>query len=147
MIYQHMQQPSIAHFQAMKRVLRYVKGTIGYDLKILKNSPLELYAFSDTDWAGCPSTRRSTTGFCTFLGANCLSWSAKKQATVARSSAEAKYRAMASTADELTWISFILRDLGVSVSQPATLFCDNISALHMTINPVFHAQTKHIKLD
>ncbi|KAK3037795.1 hypothetical protein RJ639_030714 [Escallonia herrerae] len=92
-----------------------------------------------TDWARCPDTRRSTTGFCTFLGSNCISWSAKKQATVARSSTEAEYRALASTAAEITWLSFVLRDIGVYLSHPPALFCDNISALHLTINPVFPA--------
>ena len=106
-----------------------------------------LYAFSDADWAGCPITRRSTTGYCTYLGGNCISWSSKKQPTVARSSTEAEYRALASTTAELTWIVYILRDLGLYISQPPTLFCDNVSALHMTINPVFHARTKHIEID
>ena len=131
----------------VKRILRYVKGTISLGLRIVQHSSLDLYAFSYADWARCPTTRRSTTGFCTFLGSNCISWSAKKQPTVSRSSAEAEYRTMASTSTELTWISFILREIGLYQSRPPVLFCDNLSALHMTINPMFHSRTKHIAID
>ncbi|KAK2990485.1 hypothetical protein RJ640_011652 [Escallonia rubra] len=123
----------------------YQNSTTGDDCADL-TSPSKLSG-TDQDWAGCPNTRRSTTGFCTFLGSNCISWSAKKQATVARSSTEAEYRALASTAAEITWLSFILRDIGVHLSRPPALFCDNISAMHLTINPVFHARTKHIEID
>ncbi|KAK2982256.1 hypothetical protein RJ640_016386 [Escallonia rubra] len=130
----------------MKRILRFVKGTTQVGLQIRSASSLDLYAFCDADWAGCPSSRQSTTGFCTFLGSNCISWSAKKQSTVARSSAEAKYR-MASTTAELTWLSFLLRDIGIVQHHPATLFCDNLAALYMSINPIFHARTKHIEVD
>ncbi|KAK2991573.1 hypothetical protein RJ640_013833 [Escallonia rubra] len=144
---QHMHRPTQAAFQLMKRILRYVKGTTQLGLQIRSASSLDLYAFYDADWAGCPSSRRSTTGFCTFLGSNCISWSAKKQSTVARSSAEAEYRAMASTTAELTWLSFLLRDIGIVQHHPATLFCDNLAALYMSINPVFHARTKHIEVD
>ncbi|KAK2986127.1 hypothetical protein RJ640_024676 [Escallonia rubra] len=134
-------------FLLVKRILRYIRGTLDYGIRLLARSTFDLYAFSDADWGGCPLTRRSTTGYCTFLGGNCISWSAKKQPTVARSSAEAEYRALASTAAEITWLTFILRDIGFPVSQPPTIFCDNIAALHLTINPMFHARTKHIELD
>ncbi|XP_043714507.1 uncharacterized mitochondrial protein AtMg00810-like [Telopea speciosissima] len=144
---QHMHSPTVAHFGMVKHILRYVKGTLDHGLWIVRASSLTLYGFSDSDWAGCPLTRRSTTGFCTFLGANCISWSAKKQSTVSRSSTEAEYRAMASTIAELTWLTFLLWDLGIPQYSPITLFCDNISALHMMVNPVFHARSKHIELD
>ena len=117
-----MHAPTNAHYQMVKRILRYVKGTLSLGVRILRESNLDLYAFSDADWAGCPTTQRSTTGFCTFLGSNCISWSAKKQPTISRSSTEAEYRAMASTAAELTWVSFILRDIGVSQAQPPFYF-------------------------
>ena len=142
-----MHAPTNEHFQMVKRILRYIKGALSLGVRILHHSNLDLFAFSDADWAGCLVTRRSTTGFCTFLGSNCISWSAKKQPTVSRSSTEAEYRAMASTAAELTWVSFILRDIGLYQAQPPTLFCDNLSALHMSINPILHARTKHIAID
>ena len=147
LVCQFMHQPGSSHFQAVKRILRYLQGTLAYGIRILSHSSLTLYGFSDADWAGCPDTRRSTTGYCIYLGANCFSWASKKQATVSRSSAEAEYRAMASAAAELTWLTYLLHDLGISLPTPPVLFCDNTSALHMTVNPVFHAHTKHIELD
>ena len=144
---QFMHAPTMGHFQLVKRILRYVGGSLDFGICISNQSTLDLYAFSDADWAGCPLTRRSTTGFCTFLGRNIISWSSRKQPTVARSSAEAEYRSMASTAAELTWLTKLLRDIGVSFSKPPILHCDNLSALYMTTNPVFHNRTKHIELD
>ncbi|GKV21611.1 hypothetical protein SLEP1_g31573 [Rubroshorea leprosula] len=101
----------------------------------------------DLYWAGCTITGRSTTRFCIFLGANCISWSSKKQSTIARSTTEAEYRALASTTAELVWITYLLRDIGISLLNPPQVFSNNISALHMFINPMFHARTKHIELD
>ncbi|KAF2319149.1 hypothetical protein GH714_013585 [Hevea brasiliensis] len=98
-------------------------------------------------WAGCPTTRRSTTGYCTFLGCNIISWCAKKQHTVARSSTEAEYRSMAHTAAELTWLGYLLQDLQIYPKQPPILYGDNLSALHLTVNPVLHSRSKHVALD
>ncbi|KAF5458226.1 hypothetical protein F2P56_022273 [Juglans regia] len=86
---QFMHAPTIENFKLVKRILRYVHGTADYGLQILSSNTLDVYAFSDVDWAGCPTTRHSTTDFCTFLGSNCISWNTKKQPTVARSSTEA----------------------------------------------------------
>jgi len=144
---QFMQNPNSVHLQAVKRILRYVKGTITHGLCITSQSSLRLYGFSDADWAGCATTRRSTTGYIIYLGANCVSWSSRKQNTVARSSAEAEYRALAATAAELTWLTYILQDIGIYIKSAPTLFCDNMSALYMTTNPVLHARTKHVELD
>ena len=137
-----MHAPTMAPFKLVKQILRYISGTVHHGMSILASSTLDLYGFSDADWGGGSLTRRSTSGFCTFLGSNCLSWSAKKQFTVARSCAEAEYRYMASATAELTWLSFILRDIGIPLTHPPILHCDNISSLHMTINPVFHGRYK-----
>ncbi|GKV35118.1 hypothetical protein SLEP1_g43432 [Rubroshorea leprosula] len=88
---QFMQQPTFAHMRQVKHILRYIKGTIHHGLRFSSHSTLSLTGFCDADWADCPITRRSTTGYCVFLGANCISWSSKKQPTIARSIAEAKY--------------------------------------------------------
>ncbi|KAM2326634.1 hypothetical protein ACFX1X_025835 [Malus domestica] len=134
------------HLQAAKRVLCYLKGTISEGIWFKKGS-LNLTAFSDADWARCTFDRRSTSGYCVFWGSNLISWSAKKQPTVARSSTEAKYRSLAHTAAEITWICKIFRDINFSLSQVPTLWCDNISAISLASNPVFHARTKHIEID
>ena len=144
---QHFSSPTLANLHAAKRILRYLKGTPDFGLHYLSRSPSSLYAFSDADWAGCQVTRRSTSGFCLFLGSNCISWSSKKQPTVSRSSSEAEYRSMAFATAEITWITYLLRDFGVQLLKPPNLFCDNLSALNMTINPMFHSRSKHISLD
>lgn len=146
-ICQRMHSPTESDFHLLKRVLRYLRGTSTMGLHLYKNNPLTIVAYSDSDWAGCKDTRRSTGGFCAMLGSNIISWSAKRQPTVSRSSTEAEYRALATTASELTWISFVLRDLGVSQSKSALLRCDNLSAVHLSANHVFHNRSKHIETD
>ncbi|XP_060183299.1 uncharacterized mitochondrial protein AtMg00810-like [Lycium barbarum] len=101
---QFMQAPNTEHFQAVKRILRYVRGTSNYGLKLPARPPLRLYGFSDADWGGCTLTRRSTTCYSIYLSANCIFWASRKQHTVSRSSVKAEYRALASTAAEMTWI-------------------------------------------
>lgn len=143
---QFMQQPMAIHFTAVKRILRYLKGTAKYGIHYLHSS-LELKAFSDADWAGDPNDRRSTTGLVVFLGSNPISWCSKKQTTVSRSSTEAEYRALSFTAAEIDWIKQLLTFLHVELPQPPVLFCDNLSAIALSFNPVQHQKTKHIEID
>ncbi|PHU06618.1 hypothetical protein BC332_23107 [Capsicum chinense] len=91
---QTLNEPIEGDMKAVKRILHYLKGTMHYGIKFLAQSPLKLYEFCDADWVGCPDTRKSITGYCIYLGANCISWSSKKQPTVLRSSSEAEYRSM-----------------------------------------------------
>jgi hypothetical protein len=90
---------------------------------------------------------KSTIGFCIFVGGNLTTWKSKKQNVVARSSAEAEYRAMASTASELIWVKQLLMDIGIETRDPMKIFCDNQAARHIALNPVFHERTKHIEVD
>ncbi|KAK4391421.1 hypothetical protein Sango_1919900 [Sesamum angolense] len=101
----------------------------------------------DADWATCLDLQRSLTGYCIFLGSAPVSWKTKKQTTVSRSIAEADYRSMASAVCELTWLTCLLADLGISVQLPIPFFRDSKAAIHITKNLVFHEHTKHLDMD
>ncbi|KAJ9561084.1 hypothetical protein OSB04_006244 [Centaurea solstitialis] len=198
---QFMHSPTENHWSTVKRILRYLKGTVSHSLLIQQQSSHLLHAyadsthnslsaFSDADWAGCrgviePSraeyhqarTRtqhiyssskldssstelrisssssarsndcRSTGGYAIYLGSNLVSWSARKQKTVSRSSTESEYKALADAVAELTWIQALLLELRATVRSPPTLWCDNLGATYLSANPVFHARTKHVEID
>ncbi|CAL1372799.1 unnamed protein product [Linum trigynum] len=139
--------PTQAHMDAAMRILRYLKLSPGQGLYFPAANDLHLHAYCDADWGGCQSTRRSTSGFCIFLGTTPISWRTKQQKVVARSSAEAEYRAMASTVSEIVWLRWLLSELGVTQSCATPLRCDNQAALHIASNPVFHERTKHVEMD
>lgn len=142
-----MHDPREAHLNALKRILRYVKGTISHGLRLYKSTTTSLVAYSDADWAGCPSTRRSTSGYCVFLGDNLISWSSKRQDVVSRSSAEAEYRGVANAVSEATWLRKLLLEMKIPIPRATIVFCDNISAIYMSSNPVQHQRTKHVEID
>uniref|UniRef100_A0A2N9GFY6 Reverse transcriptase Ty1/copia-type domain-containing protein n=1 Tax=Fagus sylvatica TaxID=28930 RepID=A0A2N9GFY6_FAGSY len=144
---QFMTNPTDLHWSAMKRILRYLKHTSHHSLFLHKDSNFTIQAFSDADWAGSLDDRRSTCGYCLFLGRNLISWSSRKQRTVSRSSTESEYRAIAHASAELVWLCSLLNELGVSSSSTPILWCDNIGATYLTTNPLFHAYTKHIEID
>ncbi|KAJ0860505.1 putative RNA-directed DNA polymerase [Helianthus annuus] len=144
---QHLHSPTEKHFQLVKRILRYVKGTISHGLVFTRPTTSTILGYSDTDWARCIETRRSTYGYSIFLGGNLVSWSAKKQPTVSRSSCESEYRAMANAAAEIVWITHLLKELHALPQARPTLLCDNKSALFMSQNPVSNKRAKHIDLD
>ncbi|XP_061999424.1 uncharacterized mitochondrial protein AtMg00810-like [Rosa rugosa] len=144
---QFMHAPTLAHLHIVKRILRYLKGSIGRGILMKNIGNTHIMGYTDADWAGNSLDRKSTTGFCTFLGGNLVTWKSKKQTVVARSSAEAEYRTMASTSCELIWLKGLLSDLGFPSCQPMSLFCDNQAAMQIASNPVFHERTKHIEVD
>ena len=144
---QFLQAPCDIHWDAVIRVLRYIKGAPGQGLLYEDRGHTQIVGYSDADWAGSPSDRRSTSGYCVFIGGNLISWKSKKQDVVARSSAEAEYRAMALVTCELVWLKQLLQELRCGDASPMTLICDNQAALHIASNPVFHERTKHIEID
>ena len=144
---QRMHAPTVADFGLLKRTLRYVKGTLRAGLDITSDPNMPLTAFCDRDWSGCKDTRRSTAGFCIFVGSTILSWSAKRQDTVSHSSTEAEYRALTTTARELTWVSNLLRDLKIAQHQAIIVHCDNLSAVYLSTNPALHRRSKHFQTD
>jgi histone deacetylase 1/2 len=144
---QFLSQPTDVHWEAVKRILRYVKGTLDMGLRIRKSPSTDVSIYTDADWAGCVDDRRSTSGYAVYVGPNLVSWSSKKQPTVSRSSTEAEYKALANGAAEAIWVESLLKELGVSQQRAAILWCDNLGATYLTANPVFHARTKHIEID
>ncbi|XP_022040938.1 uncharacterized mitochondrial protein AtMg00810-like [Helianthus annuus] len=107
----HMHSPGLAHWNALKRILRYIQGTADFGLHLHASSSLSIRAYTDADWAGCPDTRRSTSGYCVYLGDNLVSWSSKRQSTISRSSAEAEYRGVANVVAEICWLLNLLLEL------------------------------------
>jgi hypothetical protein len=144
---QFLQDPREKHWDAVMRVLRYLKGNPGQGTYLQCPSDLQLRAYCDSDYADCPTTRQSITGYFITLGGCPVSWKTKKQTTVSRSSAEAEYRAMASTTCELLWLRGLITSLGIPHTQSMELYCDNKAALYIAANPVFHERTKHIEID
>jgi hypothetical protein len=144
----HMHDPRECHLAIVKRILRYVRGTTSYGLHLRgTTSTPSIIAYSDADWAGCLDTRRSMSGYCIYLGNALVSWSSKRQATVSRSSAEAEYRAVANAVAKCIWLRQLLGELYVDVPSATIAYCDNVSAVYMSKNPVHHRRTKHIELD
>nr|GEX41152.1 ribonuclease H-like domain-containing protein [Tanacetum cinerariifolium] len=151
-IYLYMHDPCDPHFFALKHIWHYVRRTINHGLQLHVSSTSQLTAYTDADWDGCPVTRRSISGYCVFLGDNLLSWSAKRQVTLCRSSAEAEYQGVANVVAETAWLRNFLLELHAPLST-ATLFTatlvyyDNVSVVYLSTNPVQHQRTKHIEID
>jgi hypothetical protein len=147
-ISQFMHNPSESHMDAVVRILRYLKSAPGRGVMFSKhNNILEVSGFTDADWAGNITDRRSTSGYFTFVGGNLVTWKSKKQKVVARSSAEAEYRGMAHGVCELLWLRNLLHDLGFKLKSVMQLYCDNKAAIDISQNPVQHDRTKHVEVD
>lgn len=137
----------MVHWQAVKRVLRYLSGTVSVGLHIKYNDRLCLSGFSDADWASFPDDRRSVVGYCVYFSDTLISWSSKKQHVVARSSTESEYRSLANLAVKMSWITSLLKDFPFSLPSRPIVWVDNLSAAALASNPVHHARTKHIEID
>ncbi|XP_026398227.1 uncharacterized protein LOC113294006 [Papaver somniferum] len=144
---QFMQQPCSSHLDAAHRVVRYLKGTVSHGIFLSASISLSLSGYTNSDWAGFPTTRRSTKGYFTMLGDSPISWKSKKQPTISLSSIEAEYRALARLTSELQWLHYLFRDLRITIPKPIPIYCDNQAAIHISENPFFHERTKHIEID
>ncbi|GKC99433.1 ribonuclease H-like domain-containing protein [Tanacetum coccineum] len=145
---QHMHAPLQSHFNLGLRLLKYLKLAPGSGINFTKsNTKFNVIAYTDSDWAKCPVTRRLVSGYCVFVNGSLVSWKRKKHATLSKSSAEAEYRAMASATCEIMWVLKILKDLGQNDLTPMDLFYDNKSAIQIAANPIMHEKTKHFDID
>ena len=143
---QYMSCPSEQHWTGVKRILRYIQGTVNYGLQYSGRNGAELYGYSDSDWAGDLNTRRSTSGYVFRIGDATINWCSKRQQTVARSSTEAEYVALSAAAQEGIWLRRLLHDVGYGSSTPTTIYEDNNGAIDLSKNPKFHNRTKHIDI-
>jgi hypothetical protein len=144
---QFMNCPTEEHMEALYRILRYLKMTPGQGLFFQKSTSREIEIFTDADWAGSVTDRRSTSGYCTFVWGNLVTWRSKKQPVVSRSSAEAEFRALSQGICEGIWIKRVLHEIGILNSNPIKVLCDNQSAISIAKNPVHHDRTKHVEID
>ena len=144
---QYLSTPRLTHYATVLCILRYLKGTLFHGLFYSTQSPLVLRAFSNANWAGDPTDRRSTIGYCFLLVSSLISWWSKKQAHVAHSSTEAEYRALTDTTSEPLWLRWLFKDLGMFTSSATPFYYDNQSAIHIAHNDVFHERAKHIEID
>ena len=144
---QYMHTPTELHLQALKRMLRYLKGTATSSLLLSKTNNFNLEAYVDADWAGSLDDRKLTGGYLIYLGCNLIGWSSKKQSTVARSSIESEFKAVANTSVELQWLSKLIQELCLPAFHPPKIWCDNLGAVFISSNAAFRARTRHVEVD
>jgi hypothetical protein len=142
-----MHDPQESHLTTLKRLLRYVRGTVDFGLVLHRSPSAELVVYTYVDWAGFPDTHRSTSGYVVFLGGNLISWSSKRQPVVSRLSTEAEYRAVANGVAEAAWLRQLLAELHRPLAKSTLVYCDNVNAVYLSTNPVQHQRTKHVEID
>ncbi|GJY63192.1 hypothetical protein Tco_0464652 [Tanacetum coccineum] len=138
-------RPTEKYLHAVKRIFRYLKGTINQGLWYLKYSSTALTTFADADHAGCQDTRRSTSGSMQLLGDRLVNWSSKRQKSAAISSTEAEYIAMSGCCAQILWMRSQLTDYGLGFNK-ISMYCDNKSAIALSCNNVQHSRSKHIDI-
>ena len=145
---QFMNKPGLQHVKGVKRVLRYIKGTLNYGIRFDKSSDADfkLYSFSDADWAGDVNTRKSTSGYVCRIGGATISWKSKRQSIVALSSTEAEYVALCSATQEIVWLRRLLAAMGLEQKEATKLHEDNQGSISLSKNPKSHSRTKHIDI-
>ena len=136
--------PGPIHWEATKKVLRYLRGTVSMGLKYQRTGSVDPVAFCDANWASCPDTRRSSTGYVFLMSGGAVSWCCRRQSTTAQSSCESEYMAAAEAVRESIWQRTFLQEIGCGVTRPTVIGCDSESAIKLTADPVYHERTKHI---
>ncbi|CAL1409334.1 unnamed protein product [Linum trigynum] len=144
---QFQQSPTDAHWAAVKRIMRYLQGTLTQGLVFQRSARPQLHGYSDASFASSPRDRKSISGYAVFYGSNLVSWSTRKQKAVARSSTECEYRALATLASEVIWLQSLLAELGQPTHTSPVLWCDNLGATYLAHNPVFHTRSKHLEIE
>eukprot|EP00253_Pinus_taeda_P003351 PITA_03351 len=138
--------PKETHLQIVKRIFKYLRGTQNYGLWYPRDSDLTLHAYTDADWAGSVDDRKSTSGGAFFMGPRLVYWFSKKESSIALSTAEAEYLAIASCCTQLLWMMQTLQYFQITCTPPISILCDNTSAINISKNPVMHSKTKHIPI-
>ena len=141
-----MQQPHDLHWKAAKRILQYIQGTRTYDIHYVADSELELVGYTDFDWEGYYIYWKSTYGYVFMLCGGPIFRSRKKQAAIAFSSAEAKYRGAVNACIQVVWLQGILSEFDLGSTLSTVLFCDNQSAINISIDQVTRQRTKHVEM-
>ena len=141
-----MENPTKIHLLVAKRILRYLQGTRDFGLFYKKGEKLELFGFTDSDYAGDQDDRRSTSGYVFMLGTRTISWSSKKQQIVSLSTTKAEFIAATACACQAIWLRRILEELQFKQVEATTVFCDKNSAIKLSKNPVLHGRSKHINV-
>lgn len=142
-----MHDPCTHHMAALKQIIQYIKGTPSYALHLSSTSNYTLLSYTDADWGGCPNTSLSTSGYCVYLGDNLISWSTKHQPTLSHSNAEVEYRGVANVVSESVRLRNLLLELQCPLTKVTLIYCDNVSVVSLSNNPVQYQRTKHIEMD
>eukprot|EP00253_Pinus_taeda_P003885 PITA_03885 len=142
----YMQEPHELHWNATKRILQYVHGTITFRIHYVAGIALNILGFTDSNWAGDNIDRKSTSGYSLSLGFVPICWSSKKQVAIALSSAEAEYRGVVNITIQALWLQHFLIELGIQFHQPIVIYCDNQSTLKFCRDPVQRQRTKNIEI-
>jgi hypothetical protein len=142
LISRYMEHPTESYLLAAKRILRYVKGTTKFGMFYRKGGDTEFCGYTDSDYAGDEDNRKSTSGYVFMMNSSAISWSSKKQPVVTLSTTEAEFIVAASSACQVVWLRRILKSLNHVLSGPTVVYCDNISAIRLSKNPVMHGHSK-----
>jgi hypothetical protein len=146
MVGRYQSAPKQSHLVAVKRIFKYLKGTMNYGLWYPRNKNFQLTAYSDVDWTNCVDERKRISGGAFFLGDSLVAWLSKKQGSISLSTTEEEYIAAATCCTQILWMIQTLADLKVTYIDPIPIHCDNTSAISVSKNPFLHSKTKHIPI-